>query len=244
MVNVPRAGRFYSNKQLPGIKCQFSSRDIQQFRSGLLQWFKSYGRPFPWRAQSANTYQRIVSEVLLQRTRAETIADFFPKFVREFTSWRKLSSAKVSRLQEFLKPIGLWRRRAVSIRNLALEVAKRRGRFPKDRHDIESLPGVGQYIANSILLFYHGEPRPLLDVNMARVLERYFGPRTLADIRYDPYLQQLAMSVVQGNEPVSLNWAILDLAALVCKSKVPRCKICPLATSCKERARLARRTGP
>jgi hypothetical protein len=59
----------------------------------------------------------------------------------------------------------------------------------------------GQYIANAVLLLCHGEPQPLLDVNMARVLERVFGPKKLADIRYDPYLQQLAMRIVQCKKP-------------------------------------------
>jgi len=64
---------------------------------------------------------------------------------------------------------------------------------------------------------------------MARVLERYFGPRKLADIRYDPYLQKLAHRVVDCEAPAAVNWAILDLAALVCKARGPRCSQCPLS---------------
>jgi A/G-specific adenine glycosylase len=181
---------------------------------------------------SVTKYQHIIAEVLLQRTRAETVASFFPGFVREFPSWRKLGKARIRRLQRHLRPIGLWRRRAISIQALAREMAKRNGRLPRKREDIEALPGVGQYIANAVLLFCHGIPQPLLDVNMARVLERVFGPRKLADIRYDPYLQELAGKVIECKVPGSLNWAILDLAASICLQRKPRCNECPLASMC------------
>lgn len=111
-------------------------------------------------------------------------------------------------------------------------MARRNGRFPRDRQEIEGLPGVGQYIANAIQLFCHGEPMPLLDVNMARVLERYFRPRQLADIRYDPYLQELSLRIVNCNDPQQMNWAILDFAGIICKVKDPKHEICPLSKGC------------
>jgi A/G-specific adenine glycosylase len=110
---------------------------------------------------------------------------------------------------------------------------KRNGRFPKERMDVEALPGVGQYIANAVLLFCHGMPQPLLDANMARVLERVFGSRKLADIRYDPYLQGLAKKVVECEDAGKINWAILDLAGAVCLQRKPRCTECPLEFMCR-----------
>lgn len=208
-------------------------RKVSRFRVKLLRWFDENGRAFPWRKSSTSKYQHIITEILLQRTRAETVAGFFPEFIREYPSWRRLSRASSEDLQRYLQPIGLWRRRAASIRTLAPEMAKRNGRFPRDRAEIEALPGIGQYIANAVLLFCHGVPQPLLDVNMARVLERVFGPRKLADIRYDPYLQKLAGKVVRCKTPMKLNWAILDLAATTCLIKNPRCNDCPLASMCQ-----------
>ena len=100
------------------------------------------------------------------------------------------------------------------------------------RIDIEELPGVGQYIANAILLFCHGEAQPLLDAGMARVLERVFGSRKLADIRHDPYLQGLAFEIVQCEKAREINWAILDLAATTCLVRKPRCDECPIFSMC------------
>lgn len=217
-------------------------RTLAGFRRRLLGWFENHGRKFPWRRVSSSNYQYIVAEVLLQRTRAETVANFFPKFIEEFPSWKELGCARLTRLQRYLQPIGLWRRRATSIQSLARVMANRNGRFPKDREAIEALPGIGQYIANAVLLFCHGQPQPLLDVNMARVLERVFGPRKLADIRYDPYLQELARTVVCCNSPAKLNWAILDLASIICRQNNPRCSQCPLKAICFWYAKNAGRT--
>jgi A/G-specific adenine glycosylase len=204
---------------------------ISRFRAKLLRWFDQEGRKLPWR-RSRNRYQEIIAEVLLQRTRAETVAAFFPEFIQRYPTWTELDSADLGGLRRFLRPIGLWRRRSDSIKALAREMVARNGRFPTARRDIEALPGVGQYIANAIQLFCHGKPRPLLDTNVARVLERVFGPRKLADIRYDPYLQSLAKRVVRCASPRQINWAILDLAAKVCATRSPRCNICPLARLC------------
>lgn len=201
-------------------------------RRKLLCWFEARGRKFPWRDSSVTKYQQVIAEILLQRTRAETVAKIFPKFIENFPSWKHLQSASLSYLQLHLKPVGLWRRRSSSLQALSCAMVKKKGCFPKKRKEIEALPGVGQYIASSVMLFFHGIPEPLLDVNMARVLERVFGPRKLADIRYDSYLQELARKVVQCSKPIQMNWAILDLAATTCLIKNPLCSECPLSSFC------------
>jgi A/G-specific adenine glycosylase len=205
---------------------------VRLFQSRLLAWFGRSARSFPWRRRRATHYQKVLAEVLLQRTRADVVSHFLPPFLKCFPSWTTLARATEKEVATFLRPLGLWRRRSKALKRLARELAFRKGRFPKDRRDIESLPGVGQYIGNAVLLFCHRQPEPLLDVNMARVLERYFGPRTLADIRYDPYLQSLAHQVVRRADAASVNWAILDLAALVCTKLKPRCAHCPLIRGC------------
>jgi A/G-specific adenine glycosylase len=204
-------------------------RDVQ---NKLLSWWQLEKRDFPWRRPRASLYHRIVSELLLQRTKAETVAAFWPTFILRCPSWNKIVTTPLSQIETILRPIGLSKQRAPRLHSLAAIMAEKRGRFPKSTEDISALPGVGQYIANAILLFAHGQAAPLLDVNMARVLERSFGPRTLADIRYDPYLQNLAKQISSGSKSVQINWAILDLGAAICKSQEPNCSACPLIENC------------
>jgi A/G-specific adenine glycosylase len=198
----------------------------------LLHWFRASGRGFPWRSVRSTKYQKVIAEVLLQRTRADVVGRMFPAFVSKYPSWTSLSEATQVELEDLLRPLGLWKRRAASIQSLARIMASRRGRFPKASSDVESLPGVGQYIRNAILMFDQGQRLPLLDVNFARVLERVFGPRKLSDIRYDSYLQELASRMVQNQEPLRMNWALLDFASLVCTIRSPKCETCSLKNIC------------
>jgi A/G-specific adenine glycosylase len=209
------------------------AKQIGMFRRLILAWFRKEGRSFPWRQLGVSPYAKVISEVLLQRTRAETVASFFPRFIYRFPGWEHLAAATDEELRVFLEPIGLWRRRAASLRLLGSEMRAREGRFPATREEIEALPGIGQYIASAALLFCHGGRQPLLDVNMARVLERCFGSRKLADIRYDPWLQALSRRVVDHQRATEINWAVLDLASTVCTNKQPRCPTCPVRSCCR-----------
>lgn len=209
-----------------------TKNNISKFREIIFEWYKKNGRDFPWRKASATNYERIISEVLLQRTKAETVAKFFPPFIKKYPSWIKLGSATEEELQEVLKPLGLYKQRGARLYKLAQELEKRSGIFPKERDQVEEIPMMGQYLTNAYELFIIKRPSALLDVNMARVLERYFGPRKLSDIRYDPYLQELSYRVVNITQSKEMNWAILDYSAMVCRAKAPQCHECSLKRKC------------
>lgn len=209
-----------------------SARRIATARRNLLVWFARHGRQFSWRRPNASRYEQIVSEVLLQRTRAESVDAVMGDFVERYPNWTALAIASRDDLQGFLRPLGLWQRRAESLTRLAATVVLLGEEFPDSRAELEELPAVGQYVASAILMFVHGHPEALLDTNMSRVLERYFGPRQLADIRYDCYLQKLARRFVAHGSGQEVNWAILDLGATVCKPTSPNCEVCPLARGC------------
>jgi A/G-specific adenine glycosylase len=209
-----------------------SRNRVATIQRNLLRWFEMNDRGYPWRLSSATTYQRVIAEVLLQRTKADVVARMFRDFVVRYPSWRRLARASQGELEDTLKPLGLWKRRALSMGAFAKAMSETGGRFPKDRKSLEAIPAVGQYVCNAILLFDQGICQPLLDVNLARVLERLFGQRKLADIRYDPYLQGLSKRMVEHKRPASVNWAFLDLAAMICTIRSPKCDICPLRKQC------------
>lgn len=224
-----------SGRIIPVDSVAFDSATLKKIRwcrRQLLTWYARCGRDFPWRRRRAGLYQKIVVEVLLQRTQAGTVERFFSGFIRRFRSWSDVSAASIEDLAEVLRPIGLWRRRAGALKALASEMVRRRGVFPIHRRQIEALPAVGQYMASAVLLFAHRRPEPLLDANMARVLERVFESRRLADIRYDVWLQALARALVRSEQPAELNWAVLDVAALCCRHSKPACADCPLKPKC------------
>nr|WP_233166872.1 hypothetical protein [Pedobacter sp. ASV2] len=196
-------------------------------------WYNLNGRKFVWRQDGFSQYEIIIVEALLQRTKAETIALFFDSFIAKYPSWQSIAIAPLQKIELDLRPIGLYKQRAKRIKNMALEIIGRNEILPPTREDLDKIPMFGQYIANAIELQIFNRNKPLLDVNMARLLERYFGPRTLSDIRYDPYLQDLAHRVVNHKNAKMINWGILDFAALVCKSRKPRCITCFLSNDCE-----------
>lgn len=212
---------------LPGEK-----KKLNRLALALREWAVDFGRSFPWRRDECETYEKIVVEVLLQRTTATAVSRFYSAFIERFPSWDVLAAAEPVELEQFLKPLGLWRRRATSLLGLARFAASTKGEFPRDPALHAGIPAVGQYVSNAVMLFQHGQPAPLLDVNMSRVIERFVRPRKLADIRHDPWLQEAAAWYSRGKESAATNWAMLDFAATVCKSRAPLCGECPVNRYC------------
>lgn len=207
--------------------------DIVFFQETLLDWYSENGRSFLWRGPNATNYELIIAEIFLQRTKAETVNKFLPRFLKKYPNWEKLGAATEEELQIALIPIGLYMQRGKRLFKLAQEIKARKGQFPTERNQVEDLSMMGQYLTNAYELYILKRKAPLLDVNMARLLERFFGERKMADIRHDPYLQTLAYRVVNVENSKELNWAILDFTALVCQKVNPLCKNCLLKSSCK-----------
>src|SRR6056297_2580959 len=116
---------------------------IEFFQEKLLEWYSEHGRAFLWRNKSATNYELIISEVFLQRTRAETVAKFLPQFLKKYPSWKKLGEASEEDLQNILKPLGLYKQRGTRLFKLAQELKKRNGRFPKTRNEVEDFSMMG-----------------------------------------------------------------------------------------------------
>jgi len=223
----------------PSVVSGGEKRKLTLLRQTLLEWYAIDGARFAWRREDAPDYERICVEVLLQRTRRETVSAIYKEFFNRYPSWESIANCPEDDLGQFLKPLGLWRRRAASLKALASYADERAGRFPSTAEELKEVPAVGQYVGNAILLFQHGQARPLVDVAMARVIERVLRPRKLADIRHDPWLQSAAKWLVREH-PVETNWATLDFAASICRSRNPKCVECPLRSRCAfaNRARL------
>ena len=202
------------------------------FRRRLLAWFKRSGRTFPWRDPARTPYEVVVAEILLQRTTAACVARAYPTFIEHYPTWRALSHAPLARLQEDLRPLGLWRQKAFALGSLARSIEEGGGLVPASRQELERLRGIGQYTASAILAVVYGRAEPLVDVNTARVLGRFFGPRTFARIGRDRSLHALARRVVRSKMSLAVSWAILDFGALVCRPRHQLCQECPLRGRC------------
>lgn len=199
----------------------------------LTRWYERHGRSFVWRGWR-DPYRLAVTEVLLQRTRAEVVAAFVERFFVRFPDWTALGQADARELETELRPLGLQRRRAESLHRLAVSAAEDSG-LAIDLHHA----GIGQYIDRALRVGMTGASVAMVDSNFVRIVRRAFGGRWLADYRYDTRLQGIAHRIIErADNPRHANWAILDIGATVCLPRRPRCGACPLASQC-----LAVRTG-
>lgn len=209
-----------------------SERDRDIVRS-LLSWYYENRRTFPWREQSIEPWQFVVVEMLLQQTQAERVAAFVPPFFREYSTLEDLANADEGKLAHRLAILGLQQRRAKRLREFGRALLAQGGILPESREALEALPGVGPYVASAYLTAVLERPEPMVDVNMARLIERLYGPRTLVDIRYDPHINKIACRLVRiAPRARDFNWAVVDIAAAHCTARAPACESCPLLSFC------------
>lgn len=205
---------------------------IAQVRRRLLIWWGNNARQFPWRAES-DPYSVLVAEIMLRRTQAKQVAPIYSRFLAAFPDARSLSIAGPERIRRLLRPLGLrWRaedmvRLARAFRGLVL----RRNEFPED---LAALPGVGPYVEAAVRCFSEGRAVAVVDTNSARVAARLFGIRSRGEPRRSPAIRAALQRLVDARRPKDVNWALLDLAATVCRASVPVCSCCPLDRVCQK----------
>lgn len=197
----------------------------------LLTWFNKNRRNFPWRTKT-NPYHILIAEIMLQRTKADQVAPVYEEFIREFPTIDKLNSASLEQIEKYFRRLGLlWR--ASLVKKMAEEVVRRfHCNIPEDRGSLLSIPSVGDYVADAILAFAYGQSVPIVDVNVCRVVGRVFGFKLGKEARRKPIVKKTLYDLIPAGKAKEFNWAMIDLASLVCLPKKPRCSECPLRTVC------------
>lgn len=205
---------------------------IAQVRRRLLTWWRTNARQFPWRNES-DPYSVLVAEIMLRRTQAKQVAPVYSRFLAAFPDARSLSVADPDRIRRLLRPLGLrWRAEDMVRLSKALRVfAIRSNEFPED---LAALPGVGAYVEAAVRCFSEGRAVPIVDTNSARVAARLFSIRSQGEPRRSPAIRAALQRLVNTRRPKDVNWALLDLAAMVCRANVPVCSCCPLEGVCEK----------
>jgi A/G-specific adenine glycosylase len=206
---------------------------LDKFAQLLLEWFSENRRDFPWR-ETSDPYKVLMAEIFLRKTDAGKVLGIYEHFIRKYSSLEALNNADESELEDFLRPLGLYRRRAKELLDLAqIVMTKHRGEVPHSREELLRLPGVGEYIANAVLCFAFDQTVPLLDTNVVRVVTRVFSFRPRRKrARDDPEMWRDVKQIVPKGKARDFNLAVLDLAATTCLSRKPKCAICPVTSLC------------
>jgi A/G-specific adenine glycosylase len=139
----------------------------------IVKWWHRIGaRKYPWR-ETSDPWHVLVAEVLLIQTNAAKVVKVYEEFVKKYSTPAHLAEVEVSEVEELLRPLGLHKQRAKLLKQAAEVLCREYGcRVPETYEELRRLPGVGDYVASAVLLFAYGKTRPLVDVNVARVLCR------------------------------------------------------------------------
>jgi len=146
-----------------------------------------------------------------------------------------LARAPLAEIEAKLTPLGMEHKRARRFKKWAQEIQQRHnGKVPRNKKELISLPGVGDYIANAVLCLAYEEDVPLLDANAIRVLQRVFGVRsTKARARTDKAVWKAYEGIMPRGKARDFNLAVIDFASLICTAKNPKHDVCPLKDLCQ-----------
>jgi len=192
----------------------------------LLNWWRHNKRDFPWR-RTNNWYHILVAEFMLIRTRSETVERAYNDFIQHFPTPEALCNASASDIVKHFEKLGLPKRGLRLHKAVCTILEKYRESIPCDRRELLSLPGVGEYIAAVILTKVCSEPEPFVDSNVLRVLSRLLGTYLRASAA-----RNVLKTLIPAELLEEVNIGLLDLAAVVCKPRKPRCAECPLSSYC------------
>ena len=195
------------------------------FTRKLLAWYKRNARVLPWR-ETRNPYAILVSEFMLQQTQVSRVLEYFPRFMARFPTIASLAGARPKAVLEEWDGLGYYAR-ARNLHRLAGEVTRLHdGTLPDKPEELRTLPGVGRYTAGAVACFAYEKAVPTVDTNVRRVLERAFAPKDV---------WELAAKLVpkNGERAWRFNQALMELGALVCTARKPKCPECPVRGDCR-----------
>lgn len=201
------------------------------FHTYLESWGRAHHRMFPWRATD-DAYYILLAELMLRRTQARQVVAVYEQFLTHFPDVHALAVASPESVTRILFPLGLaWRVPAFQAIAHIL-VTEYNSTVPAHYETLLTLPGVGDYVASAVCCFAFGQARPIIDTNTVRVSGRLFHVTMHAESRRQAPARRLLLDLLDTQNPQDYNYALLDLAALVCIPGHPHCNTCPLLSLC------------
>lgn len=210
----------------------FPAEELTALQQALLTWGRLHFRSFPWRGTD-NPYHILLAEVFLHRTQVHQAERVYRQVIEQYPRPIDLLSAPRQEVLSHLYSLGL-RWRIDLLLDMVQEIQEKyHGEVPRERTALLSLPGVSAYIAGAVRCFAWNEPEVLLDTNTVRITGRLLGWEVKDSSRRSRRFRQALETLLDRENPRAFNYALLDLAHLVClKKQQPRCAECPLKHYC------------
>ena len=197
-------------------------------------WFGEAGRDLPWRREQCSPWGVFLSEVMSQQTPLSRVEPVWREWMQRWPTPTDLAAASPGEVVRAWGRLG-YPRRALRLHEAATAmVARHDGEVPHDHEQLLALPGVGAYTAAAVSCFAFGNPEVVVDTNVRRVLARVLEGRALPHLALNRAESDLARAAMPADRGAANTWnvAVMELGALVCVARGPRCEQCPVADLC------------
>lgn len=202
--------------------------------ASVLDWFATEARDLPWRHDDCSPWGVLVSEVMLQQTPVVRVEPVWREWMRRWPTPGDLAAATQADAVRAWGRLG-YPRRAKRLWECAVTLAEHHdGAVPRDEDELLALPGIGAYTAAAVRAFAFGERGVVLDTNVRRVIGRAWRAQPLPPAHLTRGEREHAASLVPDDAAASVAWnaGAMELGALVCTARAPRCAECVIASDC------------
>lgn len=205
---------------------------MDRLTQNLLAWYQQNKRDLPWR-HTKDPYRIMVSEIMLQQTRVDTVIDYYHRFLGKFPTIAALADAQEDEVLNLWKGLGYYSR-ARNLHKAAKAILHdHQGVYPDTIEKLKNLPGVGEYTAGAIMSIAFNQSYPAVDGNVLRLITRIFGidtDITLSVTKRD--VTGLVRNMIPSSHAGDFTQSFMDLGSMVCTPKNPLCGQCPVMDIC------------
>jgi A/G-specific adenine glycosylase len=199
----------------------------------IVDWYDGAARDLPWRRPDVDAWAVLVSEVMLQQTPVARVEPVWREWMARWPTPAALAAVSPADVIRAWGKLG-YPRRALRLREAAAAIVERHGGVvPDEVSALEALPGIGTYTARAVACFGYGQPQPVVDTNVRRVVARLLHGRAEAgNARAADLADVVALTPPEPTRAARFSVAAMELGALVCVAGTPRCGACPVRDRC------------
>ncbi|MDV2581873.1 A/G-specific adenine glycosylase [Alkalibacillus haloalkaliphilus] len=204
----------------------------EAFQQDLINWYSNIKRDLPWR-ENQDPYRIWVSEIMLQQTQVDTVIPYFEQFMERYPTVYELAKADQQDVLKSWEGLGYYSR-ARNLHEAVKEVVTSYdGEVPNNKKELKKLKGIGSYTQGAILSIAFDQAEPAVDGNVMRVMSRVLHiEEDIARPKTKTMFEDVVTNVMSQEDPSSFNQGLMELGALICQPKKPKCEQCPVQQHC------------
>lgn len=207
---------------------------LRELQHRIIAWYDAHGRDLPWRAPDRTPWGVLVSEIMLQQTPVARVQPRWLEWMRRWPAPADLARASTAEVLRAWDRLG-YPRRALRLQAAAQAIVDDHGgQVPDDHEQLLALPGIGSYTAAAVAAFAFGHRQTVIDTNIRRVHTRLVSGRALPGRSLSAAETRLAERLLPRETTLAVRWnqSVMELGALICTARSPRCDQCPVHDEC------------